>query len=488
VLISHLHTPAPGDPPRDSQETIRRENSLFVGKSTLQAMGRAIELLNRGQNDPKFRFETAMSRLLPLLLFCAWLLACPGLVPAADLNLPPINYSTATPDNAVSALKKKVRDGKVVLKHDEDHGYLASLLKHLDIPLSSQVLVFSKTSLQRGRISPKTPRAIYFNDEVSVGFCLRGDVLEIAAADPKLGTTFYTVDQDSAKKGAITRKTESCLLCHGSSANQGFPGHLVRSVSPDRTGEMLLARGTKRVDHTTPFADRWGGWYVTGKSGKQTHLGNKVFDKDTEPKATDGVNVTDLKPHFTVADYLTPHSDLVALMVFEHQGEAHNRLVRANFLTRRALAEQADINKAFGRPEGERSEGITKRINWACEPLVEYLLFCEEAPLKEAISGTSAFAKEFTARGPFDSKRRTLREFDLRTRMFRYPMSYLVYTRAFDGLPAAAKERVYLRLWEVLSGKDRSKPFAHLTAKDRQAVLEILRETKKGLPDYWKKK
>src|SRR5262249_12562829 len=158
-------------------------------------------------------------------------------------------------------------------------------------------------------------------------------------------------------------------------------------------------------------------------------------------------NVTDLKNYFTVGNYLTAHSDLVALMVFEHQGETHNRIVRANFLTRRALAEQADINKAFGRPADERSESITRRINWACEPLVEYLLFSGEAPLKGAISGTSAFAKEFAARGPFDSKRRSLREFDLRTRLFRYPMSYLIYTRAFDGLPPAAKERVYLRLW-----------------------------------------
>src|SRR5262249_7275610 len=211
--------------------------------------------------------------------------------------------------------------------------------------------------------------------------------------------------------------------------------------------------------------------------GKQPHLGNKVFDKSSEPKDTDGVNVTDLKPYFTVANYLTPHSDLVALMVLEHQGEGHNRIARANFLVRQALLEQAEMNKALERPASERSDGITRRINWACEPLVEYLLFSDEAPLKGAIKGTSAFAKELAARGPFDSKRRSLRELDLKTRLFRYPLSYLVYTRAFDALPADAKERVYKRLHEVLTGKDNSKPFAHLTAKDRRAVLEIVRET-----------
>jgi hypothetical protein len=417
-----------------------------------------------------------------------WFLAFAGSASAVDLDRPPINYTSATPSDAVAAFFQKVRAGKAAVEWDEDCGYLASLLKKLDIPLSSQVLVFSKTSLQRGRISPKTPRAIYFNDEVAVGYCYQGNVLEVAAADPNLGMVFYTVDQESRKGAAVTRQTENCLICHGSSANQGFPGYLARSVFPSRSGEPVFSRGTKRVDHTTPLSDRWGGWYVTGKSGKQTHQGNRLFDdRSGKPLGSDGTNVVDLKSYFTVANYLTPHSDLVALMVLEHQGEAYNRLTRANFLTRLALDEQVELNKTFGRPADERSEGITRRIQGACEPLVQYFLFCEETPLTEVIVGTSAFAKEFAARGPFDSKGRTLREFDLKSRMFRYPLSYLIYSRAFDGLPAEAKAQVYLRLWEVLSGKDQSKPFAHLSKADRQAVLEILRETKKGLPEYWKK-
>ena len=207
-------------------------------------------------------------------------------------------------------------------------------------------------------------------------------------------------------------------------------------------------------------------------------------EKDKQPP---GENVTDLKPYFTVANYLTPHSDLVALMVLEHQGEAQNRLTRAAMQTRLALYEQAELNKAFGEPPGTRSESITKRIHWACEPVVQYLLFCDEAKLTEPVAGTSDFAKEFAARGPFDSRKRSLREFELKTRMFKYPLSYVIYSRQFDGLPAEAKERIYLRLWEVLSGKDASKEFAHLSQGDRAAVLDILRDTKPGLPAYWKK-
>lgn len=392
---------------------------------------------------------------------------------------------SATPQNPVAALQARIRAGQVTLAHEEDAGYLASVLRHLKVPVSSQGFVFSRTSLQRSRISPKTPRALYFNDEVTVGYCLRGDALEIAAADPNLGTVFYTVDQDPARKGAIVRQGETCLMCHGSTANQGLPGHLIRSVFPDRVGDPVLARGMKRVDHTTPFTERWGGWYVTGTSGQQQHLGNKCFDRSGEPKEDEGVNVTDLKPYFTVGNYLSPHSDLVALLVLEHQCECHNRLARANLFTRAALAEQAELNRVTGKPLDEKRPDIARRIHGACEPLVECLLYSDEAPLREPVTGTSDFAKEFTARGPFDSQRRSLREFDLKSRIFRYPLSYLIYTGVFDGLPVEAKERVYLRLWEVLTGKDRSKPFAHLSAGDRQAVLQILRATKKGLPAYW---
>ena len=413
-----------------------------------------------------------------------------AVAPAADLDRPPIEYATAKTQNAVDALQAKLRTDQSRLAHDDEFGYLKSVLKELGVPASSQVLVFSRTSLQRPRIGPKTPRAIYFNDDVTIGFCRRGDVLEIAAADANLGTVFYTLDQNPAKKVAFARQTENCLLCHASSMNHGFPGHLIRSGMPDSRGDFVLARGTKRVDHSTPLEDRWGGWYVTGTSGKQMHMGNTIaggWPWADEGKQPPSENIIDLKPYFTVANHPTPHSDLVALMVLEHQGEVQNRLSRANFQTRLALHEQDELNKAFKEPANTRSESITKRIHWACEPAVQYLLFCEEAKLTEPVAGTSEFAKEFAARGPFDSKKRSLREFDLKTRMFRYPLSYLIFTKQFDALHPEAQARIYLRLWEVLTGKDASKEFTHLTADDRRAVLEILRETKADLPDYWKK-
>jgi hypothetical protein len=413
-----------------------------------------------------------------------------GRCPGADFDQPPINYRTATPSNRVSDLQKKLDAGRARLTYDRDHGFLKSLLRELDVPLSSQMLVFSKTSLQRQRIGPKTPRAIYFNDDVYVGFCWLGDVLEVSAVDAKLGTVFYTLDQQDTKAPEFKRRGDTCLICHGSSLTQNVPGHLVRSLFADRQGFPVLSLGSIVVDHTTPFAQRWGGWYVTGTSGKQTHRGNLTVPPRTKFLPEDnpgGINVTDLRSFFTVANYLTPHSDIVALMVLEHQTEMHNRITRANFETRLALRQQEEFDRILGRKTMALSESTANRIKSCCEPLLQHLLFAGEAPLSEKVQGTSTFAQEFAARGPKDRRGRSLRYFDLKRRMFQYPCSYLIYTRAFDGLPLEAKEYIYRRLLEVLDGKDHSAEFAHLSTADRKAIREILSETKPDLPKSWKR-
>lgn len=403
---------------------------------------------------------------------------------AADFDLPPINYSKSVPENPISKLQAVLDKGNRRLDFTDDHGYLASLLKELNVPLSSQVLVFSKTSLQRHRIAPKTPRALYFNDDVYVGFCWRGDVLEISTADSSLGAVFYTLDQQPVDKPQFQRHTDNCLSCHGSTLTRGVPGHLIRSVFPDRTGDPLLSLGSNRVDHTTPLADRYGGWYVTGTSGKQSHRGNRYLTgrpKDRPVDNPDGVNVTDLKSRFTVANYLTPHSDLAALMVLEHQVEAHNKIAKASFETRIALYQQADFDRILERKTEGLSEATARRIQIACEPLVRYLLFSGEAKLSEKVAGTSAFAAEFAARGPRDKKGRSLRELDLTGRLFKYPCSYLIYSDAFAKLPREALDYVARRLREALSDDDRSSEFSHLSAEDRRAIREILTETKPDL-------
>jgi hypothetical protein len=419
------------------------------------------------------------------VLAAAWSIVASSCWADDEFELAPIEYSKSRPANDVSALQSQLDSGEQKLQHDKRWGYLPALLDALKIPADSQMLVFSKTSMQRSRISPRTPRALYFNDDVYVGYCQNGNVIELSAADPKLGMVFYTLEQQEAARPALTRQTQSCLQCHATSSVDGIPGLLARSLFVGPSGLPILSEGSHRVDHTTPMKDRWGGWYVTGEHGDQPHLGNLVVrDRDAiHPVKNDqGHNVVDLSDRLRVENYLTPHSDIVALMVFEHQVLVHNLLTKANFETRRALHYQAELNRALGEPETNQLESTTRRIQNAGDQLVEALLFSEEAEIKAPIKGTSAFTKLFSESGPRDSQGRSLRDFDLRTRLFRYPCSYLIYSSAFDALPPEMKTYVAARLRGVLTGEVRDEAFYHLAAADRQAILEILTETK---PDLW---
>lgn len=409
----------------------------------------------------------------------------------APYDLPPINYSKAKPADPVAHLQARLDAGRSALTHDASHGYLRSFLAQLEIPVSSQTLVFSKTSFQRHRIGPRTPRAIYFNDDVYVGWVQGGEVVEISSVDPQLGAVFYTLSQKPAERPRVLRQTDNCLQCHDSSGlTLGVPGHIVRSVFPGEDGMPHYQLGTYRTTDQSPYAERWGGWYVGGEHGSIRHLGNVVYEDEREPdlqrSGERGANVKDLSTLVRLGPYLSPSSDIVALMVLEHQAHAHNLITRANHQTRIALLQNDEINRLTGSPAGSLSDGTRSRIRAHCEPLVEALLFSGEAPLGDRVKGDSSFAADFERRGPFDSKGRSLRRFDLRTRMFRYPCSFLVYSKAFAGLPPKAREYVSGRMRDVLLGGDAGKAYAHLGSEDRAAIAEILRETLPSLAGGWK--
>ena len=407
---------------------------------------------------------------------------CVAMVFAIDeFEHAPIHYSKSIPKDPISKLQTKLDSGVTKLDYSEEHGYLPALLKALNVPIESQTLVFSKTSLQLRRISPETPRALYFNDSVYLGFCQAGDVLELSVADPVLGTVFYTLDQNqSSGIPQFERQTDNCLVCHSSSRTDGVPGHLIRSLMVESSGQPVLSAGSRNVNHTTPLEERWGGWYVTGLHGSQTHLGNLIVSRDAVPDPIEnaqGMNQTSLEDRFRVDRYLTPHSDIVALMVLEHQVFVHNRITRAIFTTREALHYEAALNEALKNPPGTRLESTTRRIQNAGDRLVEALLVSGEAKFLAPISGTSGFAAQFSASGPRDSQGRSLRDLDMTARMFRFPCSYLIYSDSFRTLPREMQSYVWNRIRDVLAGNDTSGKFAHLSPEDRQAITEILQQT-----------
>lgn len=401
----------------------------------------------------------------------------------------PIHYSKSTPTDPVAAVDGKLASGQARLTFDGPQGFLKSVLKELEVPVASQGLVFSKTSFQRQWINPRSPRAIYFNDDLYVGWVPGAEVLELASQDPQLGTVFYTLDQDPEKPRRFQRQTDHCLQCHDSSGlTLGVPGVTIRSVYAAADGQPRFNLGGFRTSWRSPFEERWGGWYVTGEHGSLRHLGNVLFPEDPDLKALRdrGANLTDLSKRIETDVFPTPTSDIVALMVLEYQTAAHNLITRANQETRIALLQNDEIQRNLGVPARPLREGTLKRIAYACEPLVEGLLYTEEAALGQTVKGNSTFAEDFEKRGPFDRKGRSLRQFDLKQRMFRYPLSYLIYSKAFAGLPDDAKDYVARRLKDILEGRDPKPKFAHLTPELRRDLMEIAVETHPWLAKAWK--
>lgn len=396
------------------------------------------------------------------------------------LDDPAIQYAGPVTDS-IAKLEKQLESGAAKLDYAPDGwGYLPSVLKKLDINVDSQVLVFSRTSIQNQRISPRTPRAIYFNDDTAVGFVQNGEVLELSAIDPKQGAVFYSLDTEKTDRPEFARR-DDCLRCHQGAPTMGIPGILVSSVHPVTDPEARESHGSAFItDDRTSFDERWGGWYVTGTHGSQVHLGNNIelADPLSPGRAVkEGTqNVTSLAGFFDTSRYLAPTSDIVALMTLEHQTRMTNLMTRVGWDARIALREG----------KGTLDEAANQKVNPEIDEMVGYMLFVDEEPLKQPVAGVSTFTKTFAARGPRDAKGRSLRDFDLQKRLFRYPLSYMIYSRAFDGMPEIVRERVYQRLYDVLTGKDTSKPFAGISAADRQAVLEIVGATKSQLPAFWK--
>jgi len=398
-----------------------------------------------------------------------------------DFERSPVHYSKSAPANCVSALQSKLDSGEVRLAFDPKYGYLPSLLEALGVKTDTQMLVFSKTSLQLQKISPRTPRAIYFNDHVYIGYCQQGDVLEVSVVDPQLGAVFYTLDQELVERPRMMRQTDNCLTCHSSSRTEGVPGHLARSVYPDARGMPLLSAGSHNVNYKTPIEKRWGGWYVTGKHGKQMHMGNVLVRGREVPDDFDfssGSNVSDLAQYFNPQAYLAADSDIVALMVMEHQIVVHNMLTKANFMTRQAMDYQVKMHASLGVPKDEMLDSVKSRIRSAGNDLVDAMLMVEEAQWQEPIQGNTSFTERFSSLGPHDSKGRSLRQLDLQTRLWRYPCSYLIYSESFQALPAEMKEYVRGRFQQILSGEDQAEKYKHLSVSDRVALREILAETK----------
>jgi hypothetical protein len=374
---------------------------------------------------------------------------------------PAIDYRTSALADPVTALQRQLAAGQASIAFDgEPQGFLRSLLATLQVPVESQMLLFSKTGIQHPFTSPANPRALYFNDRVVVGYIPGAPMIEVAAHDPLQGVIFQTLPQDPGL-GSAPRfvRPDRCLTCHLSANSLGVPGMLVRSMFTEATGRTRPQLGSAIVDHRTPFEQRWGGWYVTGSHGAVRHMGNAMVTaamaRGDEAIRDTTLNRATLPPGVEAGRYPLATSDIVALMVFDHQGHAMNLLTRLGWETRVALA---DARVDFSRGE----------LRDLVHDTADYLLFADEPALPSAVRGVSGFADVFAAAGVRDRAGRSLRDLDLQTRLFRYRCSYMVYSPAFDALPNEARAALYARMREIL------------LARRDTPVLDILDQTRPG--------
>ena len=387
---------------------------------------------------------------------------------------PAIGYSTAPLNNVVVDVNKKLQDGSIQFAFDSHSGFLPSALEALKLPVDSQLLVFSRLSLQGKRIGEQNPRALFFNDRVALGWVRGGDVLEVAAHDESDGVVFYTLDQ-RADAAPQFKRAFVCLGCHVTGNTLGVPGLLMFSTT--RAEPTQFSGLPRHIDHSDALAKRFGGWFVTGSTGSARHMGNDAAALDGRTSR----ELTSVEGLFDADGYRALSSDVVAHLVLTHQAGMTNLLTRAAWEARAADPSLHGTTATAGQ-----EASIAAVMSGIAGEVVDYLFFIDEARLTDRVRGASGFAERFSASGPRDRKGRSLYELDLNRRLMKYPCSYLIYSPAFDALPPLAKAPIYRRMWEVLSGQEQDPRYrSALSLADRQSIVEILRDTKKDLPAYF---
>lgn len=427
-----------------------------------------------------FRSERKPAIVLAGCLSIACFLSPSALPQSTDeFELPPLNYSATVPQDAVQGLVRELEQQPRLLAAPTEKGFVENVLRRLKVPVESQLLVFSKTSLQRQNIHPSHPRAIYFSDDCYVGWVPGAD-MEIISFDPVLGATFYRIPRSSFTRRPEFVRDPECLSCHASAKTRGVPAPFVRSVFTAADGEPILSAGTFQITHENPISERWGGWYVTGSHGSSRHMGNEVARPVPEGAVLDresGANLKSLERYFDRSLHLLPSSDIVALMVFEHQSGAHQRLLEANQSCRIAIHRWRSIRRELGEAETNVLSGSALSVARSqVQKLLEELLFVREGPLPpEGLQGDAGFAKAFEARGFRDPKGRSLRDLDGRTHLFKHRLSYMIFSPSLESLPVEVRDIFWQRLSGILSERDSAAPFDLLTRADKRAIVEILR-------------
>ena len=393
---------------------------------------------------------------------------------------PQHGYWTRPPQDRFARIKAEIETGKRQLDVGSEKGLLLSLLRELDVPVSSQMLVMSATSLQKGLINPRNPRALYFNDDTYVGFVPRGRI-EIASIDPELGGIFYISQRGRNDRLPRIERADNCMTCHAPHYLDEIPGLVIESVVPGMTGGGEKAFRRETSGHAVPLDQRFGGWHVTGAGAFVRHWGNLMMEFTPEGRRERNVQIGEL---FEPERYPLATSDILPQLLHEHQVGFVNRTVRATYRARGSLRE---LEAAKGTPrESEVAAKWNAERETLARDLVKYLLFADEAPLPSGgVQGDPQFKADFLARRKTAADGTSLRDFELQTRLFTRRCSYMIYSPSFLGMPAALKEAVFRQLGAALDEGHPMPEFAYLPDAEKRSIRTILKETLTELPPTW---
>jgi hypothetical protein len=389
-----------------------------------------------------------------------------------DIDKPPHDYWNRPLKDRFTLLKNDLESGKLALDRSGEKAFLVSFLKALNIPVSSQMLVFSTTSLQLRFITPSNPRALYFTDDLYVGY-IPGGRMEIVSLDPEVGGIFYIFDIPRGEQPVRVERSNRCMNCHAAADTQFVPGIVIKSVVPGPTGGSLNAFRTEQTGHGIPFEQRFGGWYLTGKHAITNHWGN-LFGRSTPQ----GLTKNPVMPGKTydAGRYPLGTSDILPQLLHEHQAGFVNRVLEASYRAR------TDLFASKGKLTAAQDAELTKQA----QLLTRYLLYADEVSLPGGgLEGDATYKTDFLKDRKPAPNGASLRDFDLKTHLFKYRCSYMIYSPVFRGLPAPLKQRVYQHLYGALNVEKPEKDYAYLPAEEKKSIRAILKATLTDLPKGW---
>jgi hypothetical protein len=406
-------------------------------------------------------FSAPMRTILFSILITA---LAPAVLPAAEKSVFAMDEFATAPhlywekpqQDRFSKMIAQVAAGKAALDLSNNTAFLLSLLKALEIPVSSQLLVFSGSSLQKRLINSRNPRALYFNEDTFVGF-VPGGRIEIASLDPELGLIFSIFDplRGGAALPTVTRP-EGCLNCHAEAHSYRLPGVSIESLAVDRDGSSLETYRRGEIGHMVPLADRFGGWHLTGGHGLASTRANFIGSLSPAGMAR---TENPVGKFADVSNYPVATSDILPHLIHEHLSGFLNRLIQLRYLERRM------------RMAAQTSEPDRAAMQRLVDEFADYLLFKDEAALPSGgVTGEPTYQAAFLERYAGSG----LGQFDLKSRIFRLRCSYLLGTEIWKSNSPGLQKAISSQLGKKLAPETAS----HLTKQEKAEIRNVLTKGK----------